>query len=154
MPLYVAEYLGDTGHLSTTQHGAYLLLIMHYWRKHGLPDEDKQLAAITKLPLRLWLDCRETLQAFFYDGWKHKRIDAELSKRIELSNKRAAAGSRGGEVTAFRNEVNAANAGICRSMKHKQRNISSTVRSERGPGNGSSLSVSPELEAILARGKT
>jgi len=83
MPLYVAEYLADTGHLTTTQHGAYLLLIMHYWRKRELPDDDKQLAAIAKLPLRIWLDCKETLQAFFYDGWRHHRIEQELSNDLK-----------------------------------------------------------------------
>lgn len=96
MPLYVGDYLADTGHLSTTQHGAYLLLMMHYWKKGELPDDDKQLAAIAKLPLRIWLDSRETLQAFFHEGWKHKRIDEELSRMQEKTDRRAAAGQKGG----------------------------------------------------------
>lgn len=101
MPLYVGDYLGDTGHLSTTQHGAYLLLMMHYWRKGELPDDDKQLASITKLPLRIWMDSRETLQAFFYDGWCHKRIDTELGNMEKVSQKRAAAGYKGGMQSAL-----------------------------------------------------
>src|SRR3954469_11371826 len=84
MPLYVGDYLGDTGHLTTTQHGAYLLLMMHYWRKGGLPDDDKQLSKITKLPFKIWAEYRETLQDFFHeaggDPWKHKRIEEELFK--------------------------------------------------------------------------
>jgi uncharacterized protein YdaU (DUF1376 family) len=97
MPIYIGDYLADTGHLTTTQHGAYLLLLMHYWRKRELPVDDKQLAAIAKLPLRIWLDTKETLQAFFHDGWKHKRLEEEIQKRLVVSEKRAAAGSEGGK---------------------------------------------------------
>jgi uncharacterized protein YdaU (DUF1376 family) len=101
MPLYVGDYLGDTGHLTTTQHGAYLLLMMHYWRKGELPDDDTQLAKITRLPLKLWQDYRPILQGFFYDGWKHKRIDKELRKMMEVSEKRSKAGQLGGIGSAL-----------------------------------------------------
>jgi uncharacterized protein YdaU (DUF1376 family) len=101
MPLYVGDYLGDTGHLTTAQHGAYLLLMMHYWRKGELPDDDRQLSKITKLPLKTWCDYRATLQDFFYEGWKHKRIDAELAKMMRVSEKRAIAGQKGGLGSAL-----------------------------------------------------
>lgn len=96
MPLYVGDYLGDTGHLTTSQHGAYLLLMMHYWRKGGLPDDDEQLASITKLPLNIFSSYKSVLQAFFYDGWYHKRIDTELADMEKRHHKRALAGSKGG----------------------------------------------------------
>jgi uncharacterized protein YdaU (DUF1376 family) len=101
MPLYVGDYLGDTGHLTTAQHGAYLLLMMHYWRKGELPDDDRQLSKITKLPLRIWCDYRATLQDFFHDGWKHKRIDVELERMLRVSAKRAIAGQKGGLGSAL-----------------------------------------------------
>lgn len=143
MPLNVGDYLADTGHLSTTQHGAYLLLLMHYWRKRGLPDDDRQLAAIAKLQLRIWLDIKPTIQAFFHDGWIHKRVEAEIQKRVEVSEKRAAAGSKGGMRTQMNHMINEANARICSSMTHTQRKISSTAVVERGTAERN-LAVSSE----------
>ena len=101
MPLYVGDYLGDTGHLTTAQHGAYLLLMMHYWRKGELPDDDRQLSKITKMPLKAWCDTRPILQDFFHSGWKHKRIDAELDRMVRVSEKRAIAGQKGGLGSAL-----------------------------------------------------
>lgn len=150
MPLNVGDYLADTGHLSTTQHGAYLLLLMHYWRKRELPTDDKQLAAIAKLPLRIWLDMKETLQAFFFEGWRHKRVEAEIAKRIEVSEKRAAAGAKGGSRTHLKNFMNEANATICSSMTHTQRNITTTDRIERGLAKGN-LTLSAEAQTAITR---
>lgn len=95
MPLYVADYLADTGHLSTVEHGAYFLLIMHYWQHQGLPDDDKKLSRIARLSLDEWAEARDTIAEFFEDGWRHKRIDAEIQKSSEIINKRKAAGKAG-----------------------------------------------------------
>lgn len=156
MPLYIGDYLADTGHLSTTQHGAYLLLLMHYWRKRELPDDDKQLAAIAKLPLRIWLDTKETIQAFFHDGWKHKKVESEMEKRATVSAKRSRAGYNGGMRTQLNHMARAANAPVCLSMTQTHKTIlpSTTVSEDRakGLGNGSAL-ASPELEASIGRWK-
>lgn len=82
MPLYVADYLGDTGHLSTVEHGAYMLLIMHYWQNGGLPTEDPKLARICRLSLKEWQKIKDTLSDLFDDNWTHKRVNEELAKTI------------------------------------------------------------------------
>jgi uncharacterized protein YdaU (DUF1376 family) len=101
MPLYIGDYLRDTRHLSSAQHGAYLLLMFHYWSTGSLPDDDRQLANIAKLSLKEWRRHRPIIQAFFRDGWHHKRIDMELRRTIDIRAKRAAAGSKGGTMAAI-----------------------------------------------------
>ena len=90
MPLYVGDYLADTGRLTTEQHGAYLLLLMEYWLSGPIPDDDEVLQMITKLPIDRWVKHRKTLSRMFQivDGeWHHKRADQELQKAKELSEK-------------------------------------------------------------------
>jgi uncharacterized protein YdaU (DUF1376 family) len=90
MPLYVADYRADTAHLNAAQHGAYLLLIMHYWSTGGLPADDAPLARIACMTPTEWRKARSIIAAFFADGWRHKRIDAELARAAEISSKRRA----------------------------------------------------------------
>lgn len=83
MPLFIADYLADTGRLTTEGHGAYLLLIMEYWRQNGpLVDDDDDLAAITRMSVERWAVMRKSIARFFdvSEGvWRHKRIDDELA---------------------------------------------------------------------------
>jgi uncharacterized protein YdaU (DUF1376 family) len=94
MPLYVADYLADTAHLSCEESGAYLALIMHYWRAGSLPQEDDRLARIVKLDLERWLCVRIPVAMLFQDCWRHKRIDAELSRAAEKSGKAKASANK------------------------------------------------------------
>ncbi len=98
MPLYVADYLADTSRLTTEQHGAYMLIIMDYWRNGAPPDDDGVLSSITKLPIQQWRKHAAALRVFFSvcDGvWSHKRIDEERQKASGISAKRTEAANRG-----------------------------------------------------------
>lgn len=103
MPLYIGDYLADTMHLTTEQHGAYLLLIMAYWKNGGpLPGGDARLAAICRMSTDAWSIAQAMLRPFFSinsDGdWTHSRIDLEMAnagknkaKRTERAQKAAKA---------------------------------------------------------------
>lgn len=94
MPLYVADYQADTAHLSTAEHGAYLLLIMFYWTKGGLPKDEEAIRRITRMSNRQWSQSRDVLKSLFGDEWRHKRIDDELAKAIEKSSVNSANAKR------------------------------------------------------------
>ena len=83
MPLYIADYLSATSRLTTEQHGAYLLLLMDYWKNGAPPDNDSVLAQITKLSPDAWANARTMLQPFFeiQDGaWFQPRVENEMAK--------------------------------------------------------------------------
>ena len=96
MPLYVADYLADAAHLSTLEHGAYLLLIMTYWQRgEALPDDDKKLARITRLEPRTWAKIKPSISDFFEvsDGkYFHSRVERELCNVRAKSLKKRAGG--------------------------------------------------------------
>jgi uncharacterized protein YdaU (DUF1376 family) len=115
MQLYVADYIGDTLHLTTEQHGAYLLLLMAMWRAGGsLPNEEHKLARIVGLSPARWRRVSGDVLAFFDEingQITQKRLAAEIEKAKEKSAKRAEAGSKGGIAKSLKdNEMAVANA--------------------------------------------
>lgn len=67
IPLFGNDYLGDTMHLTTEEHGAYFLLMIAAWRQDdcGLPYDDRKLAKIVRLPTRRWDAIKETILEFW-----------------------------------------------------------------------------------------
>ena len=110
MPLYVGDYLADTAHLRAVEHGAYLLLIMHYWRTQGLPSDDAALARIARVTNAEWKKIKPVIKTLFSDGWKHKRIEFEMTQAAIISE----AGKRGGKASGA--------ARRCKSLKTLDQN--------------------------------
>jgi uncharacterized protein YdaU (DUF1376 family) len=79
MPLWTDAYLADTGHLTTFEHGAYLLLLMTAWRNSGsLPNDDRKLARFARVTQAQWTRIRPTMLAFF-------RIEGEQLSQSRLN---------------------------------------------------------------------
>lgn len=117
MPLHIGAYHADTAHLTRDQHGAYLLLLMAYWRRGGpLPADDARLANIAKATTSEWRKLRPVLAEFFTeeDGtWKQKRADEELAKAVAKQLAKSEAGAKGAK-TRWQNDSTAiADASIC-----------------------------------------
>src|SRR5262249_14446572 len=84
-PFYWADYVADTGQLSLTEHGAYLMLMAHYYNTgQPLPAN----ASILHRVCRATTDTEQeavavVLTAYFKrdgDVYRHSRIDRALAK--------------------------------------------------------------------------
>ena len=83
MQFHIAEYLADTSHLSTEEHGAYLLLIFNYWQRgKPLDNSNGRLANVARLSNERWTNVERSLREFFAikeDIWTHHRIERDLA---------------------------------------------------------------------------
>jgi len=123
MPMYWGDYLRDTGHLTTHQHGAYLLLIAHYWSSgQALPDDDLRLQKITRVPPHLWRVVKPILAAFFKvenGRWYHSRIERELTGAFDRSDH-----GRRGANARWRPKAGDGNSDARASIGHRLGNAS------------------------------
>lgn len=100
MPLYFGAYLTDTMHLTTEQHGAYLLLLMAAWKRGGtLPGDDAQLGSIARLTPAQWRKARVVIEPFWsisVKGWQQKRLSKELDTARAYLEAQVENGRKGG----------------------------------------------------------
>jgi uncharacterized protein YdaU (DUF1376 family) len=151
MPVYIGDYLADTMHLSTGEHGAYLLLIFSYWRiGKPLVDDDQELASICRMQAKDWKRIRERIGRFFQIGdgvWRHKRIEQELERCQEISAKRSGAGAIGAAKRWHTHSNGIANAmanGEQNDANHSHSHNNSSLRSELSDGKPKRGSRLPE----------
>ena len=93
MPLWTDAYLGDTTHLTTIEHGAYLLLLMAMWRADGkLPNDDKLLARYARVTAGQWKRIKPVLWPFFRvssDSITQGRLTDELEAVRQKSRRQS-----------------------------------------------------------------
>lgn len=111
MQFFPGDYLRDTRHLTTEQHGAYLLLLMTMWN-HGakLPNDPSKLARIAGVNLRRWHLIAPDIMPFFdIDGedLSQKRLVQDYQKAVSLSQKRSVSGKAGGDAKALKDKETA-----------------------------------------------
>ena len=101
MPMYWDAYLADTTHLTTEEHGAYLLLLAAMWRRDGtVPDDDRDNARILGLTVGKWRKIKARLEGFliFRDGQisqkNLRKIWENTQEKIEKNRLNGAKGGR------------------------------------------------------------
>jgi uncharacterized protein YdaU (DUF1376 family) len=87
LPFHGAEFFSKANLISDAQGMALLRLIWSYWENGGLPNDDQKLARIARMTPKQWEKSREALAEFFGEAWKSERLDFELAKIVDLSNK-------------------------------------------------------------------
>lgn len=94
-PFFTDAYLADTQHLTTIEHGAYLLLLISMWRNQpdiSLPDNETLLARYTKLTRGQWRRIEPTIRPLFHveNGvWRQRRLTDEYEAVRQLSKRQS-----------------------------------------------------------------
>lgn len=99
MPLWIADYLADTMHLTARQHGEYMLLLMYSWKQNkSLPADDRSLRQIARATDEEWQEDKSVVMAFFDrsdDGFRQDRLERERAKAVVRYNAQAAKSAAG-----------------------------------------------------------
>jgi uncharacterized protein YdaU (DUF1376 family) len=80
---YLGDYARDTTHLSVTEHGAYRLLIDHYYAlRKPLPDDFAYLCRVARCHSRHEKSCLRTVLKTFFVSINHQVMHARIDKEI------------------------------------------------------------------------
>jgi uncharacterized protein YdaU (DUF1376 family) len=108
-PHHIDPHRRNTRHLSTLEHGAYRLLMDEYMAdRRPLPDDDRALAGIVKLPLPEWMIIAPTIRAFFRkpgDFLHLDRCDQELDAQDAKSKRATDKAKRAAEIRHRKNKT-------------------------------------------------
>jgi uncharacterized protein YdaU (DUF1376 family) len=105
-PLYVGDLLADTMEFSNEEFGAYIRILCHYWVTEEAMTEG-EIKSVSRMSRYNFTKSRPLLlKKFTLENGKYfnRRMDIEITKAIELSGKRAKAGSKAHAAIAPAND--------------------------------------------------
>jgi len=91
VPLHIGDFLSGTLHMDTLEKGAYLMLLLSHYQigETGLPNDDKKLARIAGLTIKVWARIRPVLEEKFTvtNGfWVNEKVIDTLRKVEQKSS--------------------------------------------------------------------
>lgn len=157
LPLATDAYLADTTHLSTEEHGAYLLMLMAAWRASEcrLPDNDAYLARVCRCSARAWARIRPVLAPFWHIAggwWSQKRLSREREYVDGVREKR-----RNAAHAKHRKDKGAASAHAGANALHphfttQKKETEAIASSKKAPAEPSPPAVGPARKTSRATG--
>lgn len=98
--LYIGDYQRDTAHLSITEHGAYLLMLQHYYATERPLPIGKALERMLRAETKAEREAIEAVTARFWTtteaGLVNERADLEIEKADHQRTINREVGKRGG----------------------------------------------------------
>ncbi len=121
MPMYWDAYLADTTHLTTEEHGAYMLLLAAMWRRNGsVPDDDRDNARMLGLTPAKWRKTKARFAATIYGfivengAITQEKLQKTWKNTQEKIEKNKLNGAKGGRAASNKSnnlaEANATNS--------------------------------------------
>lgn len=95
VPINIRDFISSTLHMDATEIGAYWMLLMAHYQagKNGLPNDDKTLARIARVSLKVWHKIKPTLSEKFdvnTNFWHHSTVVDVLLKMSDKSSQNSA----------------------------------------------------------------
>ena len=154
IPINIPDYLADTWHLDTTDHGAYLLLIMNYWQTQK-PIPENRVQGITRLDNDRYNSVMGTLKEFFQvdenGDWFHPRINADLQEIKRKSELASIAGKKSAEKRWGKTPVSSGLDGS--PITNPQRESNERVTNKNKSNNNTKVFTPPTLQEITEYAK-
>ena len=157
MPLWIADYELDTGHLSLQQDGAYSRLLRLCWRSPGcsIPDDPAWIQARMRVDLKTYAEVVDPLLREFFHRrhgrWIQKRLQAEWLKSKDIKDKRSAAGIAAATAKSLKK---AGNRPAIEQRLNNHSSLSNNITTSFPDPREENVELHPSIAAALSRQKT